>query len=197
MYRRMGMPMRNISIVPTVKTAPAISPPTRNFDALICGLWFPSLILHLPAPKLAQISATITGHANWNFRHTAGVFKLATMLSLRAAAIAMMAVLCVRAERMEFEVASVKPSHGVRGGSIARTPGGLVARNAPFSTLIEMAFQTKLLDLSAVPDSLRSQPFDIVAKAPGKISGDQYWAMLQSLLEDRFQLKYHRQTKDA
>jgi uncharacterized protein (TIGR03435 family) len=119
------------------------------------------------------------------------------MLSLRVAAIATIAVLCVRAERLEFELASVRPGQDVRGGSIARTPGGLIARNAAFSTLIEMAFQTKRLDLSALPDSLRSQPFDIVAKASGKISGDQYWAMLQALLEDRFHLKYHRETKDA
>src|ERR1700722_3240163 len=91
--------------------------------------------------------------------------------------------------------------HGRRqdgtGGSIARTPGGLIARNAPFSTLIEMAFQTKLLDLAAVPDSFRSERFDIVAKASEKLSRDQYWEMLRALLEDRFQLKYHRETREA
>jgi uncharacterized protein (TIGR03435 family) len=48
-----------------------------------------------------------------------------------------------------------------------------------------------------VPDSLRSERFDIVAKAAGKISGDQYWEMLQTLLEDRFKLMYHRETRDA
>ncbi len=45
--------------------------------------------------------------------------------------------------------------------------------------LLERAFRTRLIDLSRVPDSLRSQRFDIVAKAAGKISGDQYWEMLQ------------------
>jgi hypothetical protein len=78
--------------------------------------------------------------------------------------------------------------HGRRqdgtGVSIARTPGGLIARNARFSTLIEMAFQTKLLDLAAVPDSFGSERFDIVAKASEKLSGDQYWEMLRALLED-------------
>jgi len=98
---------------------------------------------------------------------------------------------------MEFDVASVKANQDVKGGSIARTPGGLIARNAPFSTLIEMAFQTKLLDLAAVPDSLRSERFDIVAKASEKLSGDQYWEMLRALLEDRFQLKYRRETREA
>ena len=60
-----------------------------------------------------------------------------------------------------------------------------------------MAFQTRLIDLSRVPDSLRSQRFEIVAKAAGKISGDQYWEMLQTLLEDRFKIAFHRETKDA
>ncbi len=99
--------------------------------------------------------------------------------------------------RLEFEVASLKPNTDARGGSIARTPGGLTARNAAFSILIEMAFQTKLLDLGGVPDSLRSKRFDIVAKAAGKISGDEYWAMLRTLLEDRFKLAYHRETHEA
>lgn len=101
------------------------------------------------------------------------------------------------AERLQFDVASIKPNRNNRGGSIVRTPGGLRATNAPFSLLLEMAFETRLLDLSHIPDSLRSERFDIVAKASGKISGDQYWQMLQTLLEDRFQLKYHHETKKA
>lgn len=99
--------------------------------------------------------------------------------------------------RLEFEVASLRPSKDPAAGRITRTPGGLVARSIAFSRLIEMAFQTRSLDLSAVPGPLRSERFDITAKASGKISGDQYWAMLQALLEDRFNLKYHREPKDA
>ncbi len=102
-----------------------------------------------------------------------------------------------RPERLQFEVASIKPNRDNQGGSIVRTPGGLTATNAEFSRLVEMAFQTRLIDLSHVPDSLRSQRFDIVAKAAGKISGDQYWQMLQALLEDRFQLEYHHETRQA
>jgi uncharacterized protein (TIGR03435 family) len=54
-----------------------------------------------------------------------------------------------------------------------------------------MAFQTHSVDLSGVPESLQSERFDIVAKATGKISGDEYREMLLALLEDRFKLKYH------
>jgi uncharacterized protein (TIGR03435 family) len=126
-----------------------------------------------------------------------------SMPGVRLIAIAASALLCASiagwaqtpSGRLEFDVASIKPNQDGRGGSLARTPGGLTARNAPFSLLIEMAFQTKLLDLSAVPEPLRSEHFDIVAKAPARISGDQYWEMLQALLEDRFKLAYHRETR--
>jgi uncharacterized protein (TIGR03435 family) len=46
-------------------------------------------------------------------------------------------------------------------------------------------------------ERLRSERFDVVAKAGRKINGDQYWQMLQTLLEERFQLKYHYETKQA
>ena len=39
--------MRNISIVPIAKIAPAIPPPTASFDMLICGLEVSSLMEHL------------------------------------------------------------------------------------------------------------------------------------------------------
>jgi len=97
---------------------------------------------------------------------------------------------------LKFEVASVKPSVSADGAPFVRTPGGLTA-TAGFDLLLEMAFQTRLIDLSKVPDSLRSQRFEIVAKSAGRISGDQYWEMLQTLLEERFKLAFHREIKDA
>jgi uncharacterized protein (TIGR03435 family) len=96
-----------------------------------------------------------------------------------------------------FEVASLKPNVSGGRAQIVRTPGGLTATNSEFSTLLQMAFQTRLIDFSRVLDSLRSERFDIVAKAAGKIRGDQYWEMLQTLLEERFKLTFHRETKDA
>ena len=87
----------------------------------------------------------------------------------------------------KFEVASVKPNVAGGGAQMVRTPGRLTATNTEFSNLLEMAFQTRLIDLSRVPESLRSQRFDISAKAAGKISGDQYWEMLQGVLVRSFQ----------
>src|ERR1051325_1962712 len=81
----------------------------------------------------------------------------------------------------KFDVASVRLNKDAAGGSIVRSPEGLTAHNAEFSRLIEMAFQTRLTDLSQVPEPLRSARFDIAAKAGRKISGDEYWEMLRSL----------------
>ena len=96
-----------------------------------------------------------------------------------------------------FEVASVRPETSKGSGGIFRTPGGLTATNTPLSRLIEMAYQTELIDWSQVPDSLRSERYEILAKASGRTSGDQYWEMLRTLLEDRFNLKVHRETKES
>jgi uncharacterized protein (TIGR03435 family) len=97
--------------------------------------------------------------------------------------------------RLQFDVASVKLNKDGVGGSLVRTPAGLTATNAGFDRLVQMAFQTREIDLSHVPEALRTQHFDIVAKAAGKITGDQYWDMLRPLLEDRFHLVHHREAR--
>jgi uncharacterized protein (TIGR03435 family) len=99
------------------------------------------------------------------------------------------------AQVRQFDVATVKVNREAPGGSLIRTPGSLTATDTEFAKLIEMAFQTRLLDLSGVPQSLRIARFDIVAKASGTISGDQYWDMLRGLLRQRFNLKYHTEVK--
>ena len=98
--------------------------------------------------------------------------------------------------KRKFSVASIRRNQDGAGGSIVRTLEGLSAHDAEFSRLIEMAFQTRTLDLSRVPDSLRSAHFDIAAKAGRKISGDEYWEMLRSLLQERFRLRFHYEAKE-
>jgi uncharacterized protein (TIGR03435 family) len=98
--------------------------------------------------------------------------------------------------RAKFDVASVKLIAGDCGGSMSRTNTGLHAYSG-LERLLEFAYQTKQLDLTRVPAVLRRQCFDIEAKSAQKITGDQHWEMLQDLLEDRFRLAYHRETKEA
>jgi len=121
------------------------------------------------------------------------------VLKLAATAYLIVGLLCAQSPdgRRAFDVVSIKPNKDASRTSLIRTPGGLTATDLPLSRLIEMAYQTGQVDMSRVPDSLRSARYDIIAKASGKISGDQYWEMLQTLLEDRFKVAYHREIKDT
>jgi uncharacterized protein (TIGR03435 family) len=61
--------------------------------------------------------------------------------------------------------------------------------------LIPMAFKVKSYQVSG-PDWLRAQRFDILAKVPEGATKEQVPEMLQALLEERFQLKAHRENRD-
>jgi bla regulator protein blaR1 len=96
----------------------------------------------------------------------------------------------------KFEVASIKPHAG--GGSFGGTrvsPGTMNVNNLPLRRLIRNAYKVPDFQISGGPDWVNTEGFDIVAKAEGSLSGDRVLVMLRSLLEDRFKLKVHRETK--
>jgi uncharacterized protein (TIGR03435 family) len=61
--------------------------------------------------------------------------------------------------------------------------------------LMQVAYKVKPFQISG-PDWISSTRFDIKAKMPAGSSKDDAPLMLQSLLEDRFKLSVHRETKD-
>jgi uncharacterized protein (TIGR03435 family) len=101
--------------------------------------------------------------------------------------------------RPEFEVASIRPSPAPAPGQVnvgIHIDGAQV--NCSFLSLkdyIRMAYRLKHQQISG-PDWIASARFDIAAKLPTSAARDQVPDMLQALLEDRFQLKLHRDTKD-
>jgi uncharacterized protein (TIGR03435 family) len=119
---------------------------------------------------------------------------------------------------LAFEVASVKPAvdgmGGVMGGchgvdSIyapsqkagAPSPGRCVIANARLSHLINIAWDLRSMALlKSGPDWIArgDERFNVVAKAeePGKATEEQLLSMLQTLLIERFQLKFHRETTE-
>jgi uncharacterized protein (TIGR03435 family) len=104
------------------------------------------------------------------------------------------------AVRPEFEVASVKPSAALVDGqfSIGVHLDGAIFRCNYFSmrNYIMMAYDVKDYQIVA-PDWMATDHFDVVAKLPAGVTGEkQHRAMVQSLLEDRFKLVVHRETKD-
>ena len=104
-----------------------------------------------------------------------------------------------------FEVASIKPNKsGESGGGISRLPGGRFnANNYLVSRLIALAYRVEDFQMDGGPAWIRSDRFDIVAKAEkdspiGPIFGppDQITLMVRSLLADRFKLVVHAETRE-
>lgn len=114
------------------------------------------------------------------------------------------------AARPEFDVASVKRNTacgGRRGGGSQPAPGRLDMACTTLQNLIENAYgafangvtvNPGLLDILGGPNWMESDNYDVVAKAEdntpiARMAGP----MMQALLEDRFKLKIHRETKEV
>jgi bla regulator protein BlaR1 len=101
--------------------------------------------------------------------------------------------------RLTFEVASVKPAApDADERSVSHSPGArLVTSNATLKQLILLAYQLMPFQFSGGPNWVGSDGFDIEAKAANpKATQEQFRQMIQTLLEDRFQLKVHFTTKE-
>jgi uncharacterized protein (TIGR03435 family) len=102
-------------------------------------------------------------------------------------------------QRLEFEVASIKPSPPPVAGQVnagVKVDGAQVhARFLALSDYIQSAYKVKNYQVVG-PAWLGSERFEIDAKLPAGGTREQVPAMLQSLLADRFELKVHRETKD-
>jgi uncharacterized protein (TIGR03435 family) len=105
------------------------------------------------------------------------------------------------AAKPRFEVASVKPSATdplAFPRSSPPTPGRFTMLDVPLSLLVQRAYGP-LVDFQIVggPDWLRSRRFDIQAKAENAAADmDAMLPMLKTLLEERFQLKVHTETRE-
>lgn len=96
-----------------------------------------------------------------------------------------------------FEVASVKPdpSPALRHVLLPPVGGRLSTRGASLRLLIQNAYGVQSFQISGGPEWMNSSGFVIEAKAAGNPDRSQISLMLQSLLEDRFKLKVHRENK--
>ncbi len=74
-------------------------------------------------------------------------------------------------------------------------PGRLRLENWALLDLIAVAYSVRTTEVSGGPPWLSDRGFDIEAKAPDGAPKAALNAMLQSLLEERFGLKVHRNTR--
>lgn len=107
--------------------------------------------------------------------------------------------------KKQFEVATIKPAAPLNPAMIqsgkmrvgmqidkARVDIGYLS----LADMIQAAFKLKQHQLVA-PDWAKNERFDILAKMPEGATKEDVPQMLQSLLEERFGLKFHKETKEA
>ena len=104
--------------------------------------------------------------------------------------------------RPSFEVASIKPNKsGASQRAMGPEPGGRFgATNVPLRDLMTIAYGIPpyLVDyrISGGPAWVDTEKFDIVAKAESDLPPDQIRMRVRTLLEERFALKVHWETRD-
>ncbi len=96
-----------------------------------------------------------------------------------------------------FEAVSIRKREGGTGGTTIRPQGGFVAPNLPIRALISMAYGLRNVQLIGGPGWIRSDRYDILARAEGNPSEDVLMAMLQAMLADRFKLVAHQETREV
>lgn len=108
------------------------------------------------------------------------------------------------AGKKQFEVASIKPMEPAMGGmmrvEIQMAPGGrFIAKGVTLRLLMQQAYGVRDFQISGAPPWAQTDRYEINAKAEGggEIGRDQIRPLLQSLLEERFQLKIRRDTKEG
>lgn len=104
----------------------------------------------------------------------------------------------------QFEVASIKPAPlpkedrffvGSRGGPGTDDPGLWTCENCDLSWFLSIGFGLNGYQLSA-PDWIRFNKFNVSAKIPVGTTQEQFQAMMQNLLAERFKLQFHYQKKE-
>jgi uncharacterized protein (TIGR03435 family) len=103
------------------------------------------------------------------------------------------------ARPLEFDVASIKPNKS-GDGRMAIQPlagGRFNARNITLEILMRNAYRVQGFQITGGPDWVRSQRYDVEAKAEGNPSMAQIQIMIQRLLADRFHLAIRRETKTS
>jgi uncharacterized protein (TIGR03435 family) len=108
-------------------------------------------------------------------------------------------LLAQASQKPQFEVASVRPSQpsGPERVDLGLHIDGAQVRivSLPMRDYIARAYRVKPYQVTG-PDWLTSERFDLNAKLPAGSATEQIPEMLQSLLEERFQIKLHRDKKE-
>lgn len=101
----------------------------------------------------------------------------------------------------QFDVASIKPSDssaplpGRMGAHINTSPGLVRSRNESLKELVGDAYAVEDYQVTGGPGWIASARFDVEAKPATAATREQLLPMLRALLAGRFQLAFHRETR--
>jgi uncharacterized protein (TIGR03435 family) len=101
---------------------------------------------------------------------------------------------------LAFDVVSVKPTTVGPGEMLIRPmPGGqtYIARNVPLRLMIKAMYRITDSQIVGGADWIDTEHYDIDAKVDRPSTVDQLHEMFRTLLADRFQLQFHRETRLA
>jgi uncharacterized protein (TIGR03435 family) len=143
----------------------------------------------------ADLKRRIEAIVAWRGVRSLGVARGVLLVAAVIAAVAVPIV--IGADRLAFEVASVKRFRESSGGEVERKitpePDGLIARRQSIRELVEWAYGGSQ-EITG-PGWLDGEDYDLSAKAGHSVTVHQLRQMLQTLLADRFKLALHRETK--
>ena len=100
--------------------------------------------------------------------------------------------------KIEFEVASIKPTGQPGGLGLNVTATELRAPSISLAGLITFTFELHLTQVSGLPGWAQTEGYEIIAKLPqgGEPSDVQIRTMLKNLLQSRFGLSFHTEKRE-
>ncbi len=102
--------------------------------------------------------------------------------------------------RLTFDVAAIRLSNDATlNGEIKAMPAGqgYFAHNIPVKLMISLMYKVPMRQIQGGPDWLNSDRYNVEARADHPNNLDDLHAMYQNLLADRFNLKFHKETKEG
>jgi uncharacterized protein (TIGR03435 family) len=121
---------------------------------------------------------------------------LSSVIVLPAIAVGQTSAPALQIERPRFDVASVKPNVSREPGIMVRpTPGRVFYANAPVSLFVEQAYGVRPDRIVNYPNWVEKETFDLAATYDPELR-QHVPQMLQLLLEERFALRVHRETRE-
>jgi uncharacterized protein (TIGR03435 family) len=122
------------------------------------------------------------------------------MIKRLACLITLLTLSATAQTRLTYDVASIRlTSEQSRNGYIKATPGGTgyTAHNISVRLMISLMYQIPLRQVKGGPDWLDSDRYDVEARADKPYTLDDLHIMYQNLLADRFNLKFHKETREG